>query len=69
MTTSRLRRLSALVIVAVIVWGVVLFIHGVHLVAHHHDKSSGVIGTLVVLPVLVTVCAWIALGLWRDRSG
>ena len=67
MTASRVRRLSAFAVVAVIVWGLVLVGYGVSDVAHDRDSDS-VIAALVLLVMLVTVCAWIAARLWRDRS-
>jgi hypothetical protein len=67
MTGSRVRRLSALAVVGVTVWGMVLVGYGVSDIAHH-SVSTSVIAALVLLVVLVAVCAWTAARLWRNRS-
>jgi uncharacterized membrane protein YGL010W len=61
-----MRRFSALLVVPVIAWCLALVTHGVLEIVHHRARP-GVIASLVVLPLLITVCALIALGLWRER--
>ena len=61
-----MRRFSALLVVPVIAWCLALVAHGALEIVHHRARP-GVIASLVVLPLLITACALIGLGLWRER--
>jgi len=64
---SWVRRLSVLAVVAVIVWGLVLFTRVLSSAARD-GADPGLIVSTVVLPLLVAVCARVARDLWRRHA-